>query len=57
MLADRHSAYAQNGMTFPEALQQEGKNGADIVAKEGALGAARFVDGLGRHGTFDDFNN
>ena len=56
MLADRQSAYAQNGMTFAEAIQQEGKNGADIVAKEGAFGAARFVDGLGRHGSFDDFS-
>ena len=52
MLADRPSAYAQWELPLAEALRQEGRLGAPIVAAEGAAGAARFVGGAGRHGQF-----
>ena len=50
MLADRASAYAQWNLPLAEALKQEGRLGVPIVAAEGAAGAARFVQGAGRHG-------
>jgi len=50
MLADRASAYAQWDLPLAEALRQEGRSGVPIVAAEGAAGAARFVQGAGRHG-------
>ncbi|MBS0451024.1 MAG: crotonase/enoyl-CoA hydratase family protein [Proteobacteria bacterium] len=50
MLADRASAYAQWDLPLAEALRQEGVHGVPIVAAEGAAGAARFVQGAGRHG-------
>ncbi|SFM53703.1 crotonase/enoyl-CoA hydratase family protein [Variovorax sp. OV329] len=50
MLADRASAYAQWDLPLAEALRQEGRHGVPIVAAEGAAGAARFVQGAGRHG-------
>ena len=50
MLADRASAYAQWELPLAEALRQEGRHGVPIVAAEGAAGAARFVQGAGRHG-------
>lgn len=52
MLADRASAYAQWDLPLPEALRAEGRAGVPIVAAEGAAGAARFVQGAGRHGRF-----
>ena len=54
MLADRRSAYAQWDLPLAEALRQEGRNGAPIVAAEGAAGARRFAGGAGRHGRFGD---
>ncbi len=53
MLADRASAYAQWDLPLAEALRQEGRLGAPMVAAEGAAGAKRFVAGAGRHGSFD----
>lgn len=53
MLADRASAYAQWDLSLAEALRQEGRLGAPMVAAEGAAGAKRFVAGAGRHGSFD----
>ena len=53
MLTDRHSAYAQWDLPLAEALKQEGRLGAPIVAAEGRAGARRFVGGEGRHGKFD----
>lgn len=50
MLADRASAYAQWDLPLAEALRREGRQGVPIVAAEGAAGAARFVQGAGRHG-------
>ncbi|HTD04006.1 crotonase/enoyl-CoA hydratase family protein [Undibacterium sp.] len=54
MLTDRASAYRQWDLPLHEALQQEGARGARIVLEEGVTGAARFVGGAGRHGTFDN---
>ncbi|MCO5118124.1 MAG: crotonase/enoyl-CoA hydratase family protein [Burkholderiaceae bacterium] len=53
MLADRASAYAQWDLPLAEALRQEGRLGAPIVAAEGKAGAQRFVAGEGRHGRFE----
>jgi len=52
MLTDRASAYAQWDLPLNDALRHEGRLGAPIVAAEGATGAARFVQGAGRHGSF-----
>lgn len=52
MLVDRASAHAQWDLPLAEALRQEGRLGAPIVAAEGAAGAQRFVAGEGRHGRF-----
>ncbi len=52
MRADRHSAYMQWDLPLEEALRQEGRWGAPIVALEGKTGAKRFEDGAGRHGRF-----
>jgi enoyl-CoA hydratase len=54
MLADRASAYAQWDLPLAEALRQEGRDGAPMVAAEGAAGARRFAAGAGRHGRFGD---
>ena len=54
MLTDRASAYRQWFLPLAEALREEGRPGVEIVAKEGAAGAKRFVDGAGRGGTFGD---
>ena len=54
MLADRRSIYETHGLTTREALKIEWANGLAAVRNEGYLGAARFTDGLGRHGDFDD---
>ncbi|GAA4410966.1 crotonase/enoyl-CoA hydratase family protein [Quisquiliibacterium transsilvanicum] len=54
MLADRASAYAQWDLPLAEALRQEGRDGAPMVAAEGAAGARRFATGAGRHGRFGD---
>jgi enoyl-CoA hydratase len=37
-----------------EALRQEGRWGAPIVALEGKAGAKRFAGGTGRHGRFGE---
>ena len=52
MLADRASAYGQWALPLADALRAEGRAGVPIVAAEGAAGAARFVQGAGRHGRF-----
>ena len=54
MLADRKSAFAQWDMPLAEALCQEGRDGAPIVAMEGKAGAMRFERGAGRHGRFGE---
>ncbi|THU05062.1 crotonase/enoyl-CoA hydratase family protein [Lampropedia puyangensis] len=52
MLADRQSAYEQWDMSYVDAIRNEGRCGAPIVAAEGVRGASRFVQGAGRHGAF-----
>jgi enoyl-CoA hydratase len=52
MLADRRSAYQQWDLPLAEALRREGARGVEIVFREGIAGAARFVEGAGRHGAF-----
>lgn len=52
MLADRQSAYRQWDLSLADALRQEGAHGTPIVFAEGIAGAARFVGGAGRGGTF-----
>ncbi len=54
LLSDRRSAYEQWDLSLKEALQNEFKLGlATIESGETLEGAARFVDGQGRHGAFD----
>jgi enoyl-CoA hydratase len=53
MLADRRSAYEQWDLPLPEALRREGAQGTPMVFAEGVTGARQFVDGAGRHGSFD----
>jgi len=50
LLADRASAYRQWDLPLTEALREEGRHGVPIVSAEGTAGAARFVEGAGRHG-------
>lgn len=52
MRADRLSAYEQWNLPLEEALRREGSAGQSIMEQEGKSGAARFVDGAGRHGKF-----
>ena len=52
--ADRRSAYLQQGLPLDEALAQEWRNGAPVIAAEAVAGAARFASGKGRHGDFGD---
>ena len=52
MLADRASAHAQWDLPMAEALRREGAQGVPVVFDEAPAGAARFVDGAGRHGKF-----
>jgi enoyl-CoA hydratase len=54
MLTDRASAYAQWDLPLAEALREEGRRGAPIVAAEGEAGARRFVEGAGRGGRFEE---
>jgi enoyl-CoA hydratase len=51
--ADRHSAYAQNGLSLRAAMEQEWTRGADALG-EAIQGAGRFASGKGRHGAYDD---
>ncbi len=54
MLADRRSIYETHGLTVREALKTEWANGLAAVRNEGFDGAARFRDGKGRHGDFEE---
>ena len=53
MRADRASARGQAGLPLRAALRQEWDGSKDMVAREGAAGAARFASGKGRHGEFE----
>ena len=50
--ADRRSAIKSRGLGVRDALIQEWYNGREALVKDGVAGAARFKDGLGRHGDF-----
>src|SRR5207249_3986785 len=50
--ADRRSAIKSQGLSVRDALIQEWYNGREALIKDGPAGAARFKDGLGRHGDF-----
>ena len=50
--ADRRSAIKSRGLPVRDALIQEWYNGREALVKDGAAGAARFKNGLGRHGDF-----
>ena len=50
--ADRRSAIKSQGLSVRDGLIQEWYNGREALIKDGVAGAARFKDGLGRHGDF-----
>jgi enoyl-CoA hydratase len=51
--ADRRSSYDQWSLPLPDALRNETELGLAVIESgETAEGAARFVDGAGRHGAF-----
>jgi enoyl-CoA hydratase len=50
--ADRRSAIKNQGLPVRYALIQEWYNGREALVKDGVAGAARFKNGLGRHGDF-----
>src|ERR1700737_3922214 len=50
--ADRRSAIKSHGLSVRDALIQEWYNGREALIKDGTAGAARFKNGLGRHGDF-----
>jgi enoyl-CoA hydratase len=52
--ADRASAYAGWSLDLDEALKQEARRGAPVIAKEAIAGASRFVSGKGRGGDFEN---
>jgi enoyl-CoA hydratase len=52
--ADRRSSIAQWSLDTTEALAFEGRGGLLPLREETGRGAARFRDGFGRHGQFDD---
>lgn len=52
MLTDRASAYGQWDLPLAQALRVEGAQGVPVMFEEAVAGAARFVDGAGRHGSF-----
>ncbi len=54
MRNDRASVIGQAGLTLRDALAQEFEFGkASLRSGEASAGAARFVGGVGRHGSFD----
>ena len=52
--AARRSAIMQHGKTVREAMKFEWRNGRAPMQQEAAVGAGRFVGGLGRHGDFGE---
>jgi enoyl-CoA hydratase len=52
--ADRASVLSQHGLAEADALRNEWRNSAGLVAAEGVAGAGRFSSGKGRHGEFGD---
>lgn len=54
MRGDRRSARAQWGRDEADAMRYELEIGVESLRRDGVAGAARFADGAGRHGSFDD---
>lgn len=54
MLADRASAYAQAGLADGEAIRQEAFFAQEAKQAGAQSGAARFAEGAGRGGTFNE---
>jgi enoyl-CoA hydratase len=54
MRTDRANVREQWNLNLQSALQHEFQNGIAMVEAEGRDGAQRFVDGVGRHGSFDE---
>ena len=52
--ADRRSVYLQHGLPVRKALESKWRNSHAIVDAEGIAGAARFADGKGRHGNYEE---
>jgi enoyl-CoA hydratase len=50
--ADRRSSLKSHGLSVREALINEWYNGREALVADGVAGAARFKNGLGRHGDF-----
>lgn len=50
---DRLSTYEQHGLPLDDALAVEWRHGLESLAADTLDGAARFVGGAGRHGSFD----
>ena len=51
--ADRRSAYQALDLPLPEALRNEHRGGAEVLAAESLAGARAFAAGAGRHGGFE----
>jgi enoyl-CoA hydratase len=51
---DRMSAYKQWDLDLVEALKNEGREGLKPLRTEAKVGAARFISGKGRGGSFED---
>jgi enoyl-CoA hydratase len=49
---DRLSVYEQDGMSQTAAIDNEWRHGVSSLAADTTLGAQRFADGSGRHGSF-----
>jgi enoyl-CoA hydratase/carnithine racemase len=54
MREDRMSAYEQNDLSLTAALQNEFNRGLHSLQAGAREGAAQFVKGVGRHGSFDN---
>jgi enoyl-CoA hydratase len=52
--ADRNGIESQQGLPLLDALRREYKWSVPVVQTEGLGGAARFAEGHGRHGDFED---
>jgi len=52
--SDRRSAIRQHGLSVREGLVQEWNNSLPELRRAGIDGAARFRNGKGRHGVFND---
>jgi enoyl-CoA hydratase len=53
MRSDRLSSYEQWSLSYDEAMRNELRHGQQILASgEAGVGARKFTEGQGRHGTF-----